>query len=92
MRLVFAAAVAALATAACGPSEPAADTASTAPAADSAAPAPAASAAAAAPIEGPAAGKWRMTVTAMGQTMPLSHVMADDCRQPVSCTRSPTSA
>jgi hypothetical protein len=70
MRLVFAAAVAALATAACGPSEPAAGAASTAtPAADSAPPATAA-APAAAPIEGPAAGNWRMTVTAMGTTMP----------------------
>lgn len=71
MRLIFAAAVAALATAACGPSDPAADTASTAtPAADSAAPAVAAAPAAAPAIEGPAAGNWRMTVTAMGTTMP----------------------
>jgi hypothetical protein len=72
MRLAFtAAAVAALGLVACSPSEPASDTASTeAPAADSATPAPSAPAAAAAPVEGPAAGKWRMTVTAMGQTMP----------------------
>jgi hypothetical protein len=69
MRLAITVATAALAVAACGPSAPASDTASTAPAADSAAPAPAA-AAAPAVIEGPAAGKWRMTMTAMGQTMP----------------------
>ena len=73
MRLVFATAAAALGLAACGPSEPASDTASTAtPATDSTAPVAAAPATPATPpaIEGPAAGKWRMTVTAMGQTMP----------------------
>ncbi|HEX5007199.1 MAG TPA: DUF3617 family protein [Hyphomonadaceae bacterium] len=73
MRLAIAAAAAALGLAACGQSEPAADSASTAaPAADGAAPAPAAPAPAAMPatVEGPAAGKWRMTITAMGQTMP----------------------
>ena len=70
MRLAIAAAAAALGLAACGPSEPASDTATTAPATDSAAPTPAAPSAAAPAIEGPAAGKWRMTMTAMGQTMP----------------------
>lgn len=67
MRLAIAAA--AFGLAACGPSEPAS---TAAPAANSAAPAPAAPAAPSTPpaIEGPAAGKWRMTVTAMGQTMP----------------------
>jgi hypothetical protein len=74
MKLAIAAAAATLGLAACGPSEPAPDTASTAtPAADSAAPAPAASATPPA-IEGPAAGKWRMTVTAMGQAMPPTEV------------------
>jgi len=75
MRLAIAAAAAALGLAACGPSEPASDTASTAPAADSAAPAPAASSAAApAAIEGPAAGKWSVVMTAMGTTLPASEV------------------
>ena len=73
MRLAIAAAAAALGLAACGPSEPASDTAATAPAADTAAPAPAASAAAPA-IEGPAAGKWSVTMTAMGTTLPASEV------------------
>jgi len=71
MRLVIAAAVAAAALAACGQPEPASDTASTAaPSADSAAPAAPDASATPAAIEGPAAGKWRMTVSAMGQTMP----------------------
>jgi hypothetical protein len=73
MRLVIAAAVAAAALAACGQSEPASEAASSAaPAAGSAAPAPAAPDASATPVavEGPAAGKWRMTVSAMGQAMP----------------------
>jgi hypothetical protein len=75
MRLVFAAAAAALGLAACGPSEPAADTASTAPAAaDTAAPAPAPPAASATLPDGPAAGKWKMTITAMGQTLPPTEV------------------
>jgi hypothetical protein len=80
MRLVFAAAAAALGLAACGPSEPASDTASTAtPSADTTAPAAAAPATPATPpaIEGPAAGKWRMTVTAMGQTMPATEQCFD---------------
>jgi hypothetical protein len=74
MRLVIAAAAAAFGLAACGPSEPASDTASTAPAADTAAPAPAAASATAPAIEGPAAGKWSVVMTAMGTTLPASEV------------------
>lgn len=75
MRLVFAAVAAALGLAACGPSEPATDTAA-APAADAAAPvdAPAAPAASTALPEGPAAGKWKMTITAMGQALPPTEI------------------
>lgn len=67
MRFSLAVTVAALGLAACGPSEPAADGAGD----NAAAPAPAAApAGASAPVDGPAAGKWRVTVTAMGQTLP----------------------
>jgi hypothetical protein len=76
--LVTAAAVAALGLAACNESTPATegaaasgDSSTAAPAA--AAPAPAAAPAAAA-IEGPAAGKWSMTVSMMGRTMPPNEV------------------
>lgn len=73
------AALAALGLAACD-SKPAAD--STAPTGDStaataaapAAPEPAASAALAAEMEGPAAGKWRMTVSMMGASPPPNEV------------------
>jgi len=64
-----AAAIAALGLAGCNKTEPAAtDGASStpAPAAETAAPA----AAAAPAVEGPAAGKWKITMTTMGQTMP----------------------
>jgi hypothetical protein len=64
------AAFAALGLAACGGEKPA-TTDGAAPAAESAAPAPAAAAPA---IEGPAAGKWSIAVTAMGQTMPATEV------------------
>jgi hypothetical protein len=69
MRFAFAVTVAALGLAACGASEPAADGAASSaePVESAAAAAPAAPA-----IEGPAAGKWRVTVTAMGQTLPPS--------------------
>lgn len=63
------AALAALGLAGCSPGAPATDAAGT-PAADSTA-APAAEIPAAM-AEGPAAGKWRVTTTAMGQTMPPS--------------------
>ncbi len=67
MRLVFVAAAAALGFSACGQSEPAADTAS---ATDAAPAAPATPAVSTAMPEGPSAGKWRMTMTAMGQSLP----------------------
>ena len=75
MRLfVTAAAVAALGlAAACNESKPATDgaTASVDSSASAPAAAPAPAPAAAAPaIEGPAAGKWRNTVSAMGRTLP----------------------
>lgn len=75
MRLAITAVVAALGLAACGPSEPASDAASTTTP-DAATPAPDAAPAASAPptIEGPAAGKWRMTMTTMGQAMPSTEV------------------
>jgi hypothetical protein len=66
-----AAAIAALGLAGCNKTEPAAtDGASStpAPAAETAAPA----AAAAPAVEGPAAGKWKITMTTMGQTMPAT--------------------
>jgi hypothetical protein len=65
------AAIAALGLAACG-EKPAATTdgATAAPAAE---PAPTA-AAAPATIEGPAAGKWKMTITAMGATLPPQEI------------------
>jgi len=66
------AAITALGLAACGPSEPAANDAASTDRADEPA-APAAPAVAAAPaIEGPAAGKWRVTMTSMGQTLPAT--------------------
>ena len=68
------AALAALGLAACGPSEPANDAAAPDGAAEpaaSSAPTPAPGAAAPA-IEGPAAGRWRVTMTAMGQTLPAT--------------------
>jgi hypothetical protein len=73
MRLAMtAAAVAALAAAACG--EKPATTDGAAPAADATAPAPAEAAATAPAIEGPAAGKWSISLTSMGQTLPPSEV------------------
>ena len=72
MRLVIAGAAAALATAACGPSGPASGPgATTTPAADTAA---SAAPAAAPAIEGPSAGKWSITMTAMGAAPPPSEV------------------
>ena len=68
------AALAALAFAACSPSAPATDAATT-PAA--AAPAAAVATAPAGMPEGPAAGKWRVTTTAMGTAMPPSEVCYD---------------
>ena len=60
-------AIAVLCLAACSPSTPATDGATPgAPAEAAAAPAPAAAPA----IEGPIAGKWRMTITAMGVSIP----------------------
>jgi hypothetical protein len=69
--LIVTVAAAALGLAGCNKSEPAAtDGASStpAPAAETAAPA----AAAAPTVDGPAAGKWKITMTTMGQTMPAT--------------------
>jgi hypothetical protein len=75
MRLAMtAAAIAALGLAACG--EKPATTDGATPAADATAPAPAEAAAAPA-IEGPAAGKWSVSLTSMGQTLPPSEVCYD---------------
>lgn len=67
------AAIAALGLAACGGEKPATTDGAT-PAAESAAPAAPAAASAPAGMEGPAAGKWSITMTAMGQTMPATEV------------------
>lgn len=70
MKLALAVTVAALGLAACGPSEPVAD--STATVADPAAPVAPDATPPAAAMEGPAAGKWRVTITAMGQSLPAT--------------------
>jgi len=65
------AAMAALGFAACGEKPAATDGATATPAAaEPAATAPAPAAATAPEMEGPAAGKWKITMTAMGQAMP----------------------
>jgi hypothetical protein len=74
MRLALTiAALTALGLAACD-SKPAADGATASDPAAATTPAAPAATAAAAGIEGPAAGKWRMTMTTMGQTMPASEL------------------
>jgi hypothetical protein len=76
MRFTLTAVMLAALAAACG--EKPATTDGATPAVDAAAPAPAAASAAAAPgIEGPAAGKWSITMTTMGQTMPPTEVCYD---------------
>ncbi len=70
MRFALAVTVAALGLVACSPGEPAADSAATTADAPQPAAAPAVPAPANAPIEGPAAGKWRVTISSMGQTLP----------------------
>ena len=73
MRLVLTAAVAALALGACGgPTAPASDTAAT-PAASEPAAAPAAPAASTA-MSGPIAGKWKITVSSAGMTLPPQEI------------------
>jgi hypothetical protein len=71
--LLAASAIAFAGLAACSPSAPATDGATAA--APESAPAPAAPAPAAA--EGPAPGKWKMTTTMMGQTMPATEICID---------------
>jgi hypothetical protein len=67
-----------LGLAACSPSTPAAtDGAAAAPETAAAPAAPAAPAASAAGIEGPAVGKWRMTISAMGMALPPQEVCVD---------------
>src|SRR5690606_179421 len=67
-------AIGALGLAACGPGEPAADSPASVADAVAPAPAPAPAATAAPAIEGPAAGKWRISMTTMGQILPPSEV------------------
>jgi hypothetical protein len=72
--LLAGSAIAALCLAACSPGAPAAtDGASTTPE-TAAAPAAPAAAPAGGAIDGPIAGKWRMTITAMGVAMPPQDV------------------
>jgi len=73
MRFALALAIGALGLAACGPGEPAADSAASVT--DAVAPAPAPAATAAPALEGPAAGKWRISMTnMMGLTLPSTEV------------------
>ncbi len=73
MKRLFAfAAIAAFGLAACGPGEPANEPADATTDGSAQPAAPAAATAAAPAIEGPAAGKWRVTMTSMGQTLPAT--------------------